>query len=133
MRRVFGLVGAGALVLALASSADAQTNSLGGFGGYPAGITTGSQYGFYPGGYNGSYSSANSVYRVAPAPGTSTYYSSGFYGGVPGTTTYGPGVNFSSSTAYPYGTYGYSSSYGSYPVRSRGMIRGIVPGFRRYR
>ena len=135
MNRIFGLTVAGGVVLGLASSATAQTNSLNAFGGYPAGITTGSQYGFYPGGYNGAYSSGNSVYRIAPPVGTSTYYSSGFYGGVPGTTTYGPGVNYSATTAYPNGTYGYSSSYRavpsySYPVRQGGPLRRMWGGRR---
>jgi hypothetical protein len=137
MHRVFGLVIAGGLVLGLAPTARAQTD-MSGIGGVPAGITTGSQYGYYPGGYNGPYSSANSVYTMAPRPNyTSTYYSSGFYGGVPGTTTYGPGVNYSASTAYPGGTYGYASSYGrvpaygTYTTPRRGLFRGGLFG-RRY-
>jgi hypothetical protein len=129
MRYVFGLVIAGGMVLGLTSSASAQINGMG-FGGYPAGITSGSSYGFYPGGYNGPYSSATTGYVMRPSGGVSTYYSSGFYGGVPGTTTYGPGVNYSASSAYPYGTYGYSSSYGGYRVQPRGPIRRMMGGWR---
>jgi hypothetical protein len=132
MHRVFWLMIAGGLVAGLDSTASAQ-NDLNGFGGYPAGITTGSQYGLYPGGSNGYYSSS-SVSTPAPTPGSSTFYSPGFYGGAPGATTYGPGVNYSASTAYPGGTYGYAGSYGrppsagygygSYPVQRRGMPSG---------
>lgn len=101
MRRIMGW--AAALVLAPAIGANAQ-DALNAFGSYPAGITTGSSYGFYPGGYRQGYSSY-------PAPGGSyvvpqtRYYSSGFYGGVPGTVTYGPGVNYSAPSAgYYYGS-----------------------------
>jgi hypothetical protein len=138
MHRVFWLMIAGGLVAGLDSTASAQ-NDLNGFGDFRPAMTMGWQYGSYPGGYNGYYSS-NSVYTPAPRPGYSTYYSSGFYGGAPGATTYGPGVNYSASTAYPGGTYGYAGSYGrppsagygygSYPVQRRGMLSGEPLGRR---
>jgi hypothetical protein len=133
MHRVFWLMIAGGLVAGLDSTASAQ-NDLNGFGGFSAGMTMGSQYGLYPGGNNGYYSSS-SVYTPAPTPGYTTSYSSGFYGGAPGATTYGLGANYSASTAYSAGgTYGYAGSYGRppsarygygpYPVQRRGMASG---------
>jgi len=141
MRWFCGLLMAAGLVLADVPAATAQ-DSLGSFGGYPAGITSGSTYGFYPGGYRQTYSGS------AMSPGV-TYYSSGFYGGTPGTTTYGPGVNFSSPSAAAYGysrpvypgtayapSYGYSYAprygYGTYSARP-GWSRGGLFGGRSYR
>jgi len=142
MRWFYGFLMAAGLVLADVPSATAQ--ELNAFGGYPAGITTGSTYGFYPGGYRQSYSGYGTT------PGV-TYYSSGFYGGTPGTTTYGPGVNFSSPNARAYGysapiypsgrympSYGssyaprYGYGYGGYSGGS-GMYRGGMYGGRSYR
>jgi len=141
MRWFFGLLMAAGLVLADVPTATAQ--ELNAFGGYPAGITSGSTYGFYPGGYRQTYSGYSST------PGV-TYYSSGFYGGTPGTTTYGPGVNFSSPNAAAYGysspmysgtryapSYGYGSyaprySYGTTYARP-GWSRGGLFGGRSYR
>src|SRR5829696_7328658 len=100
MRWFYGLALATGLVLVDVPAATAQ--ELNAFGGYPAGITTGSTYGFYPGGYRQSYVPTPSASGYTMAPRV-TYYSSGFYGGTPGTTTYGPGVNFSSPNAAAYG------------------------------
>jgi hypothetical protein len=119
---------AAAFLMASAQAANAQ-DSLDAFGSYPAGITTGSQYGFYPGGYrpNPSTYRARSGYVVAPRP---TYYSSGFYGGTPGATTYSPGINYSSPNAAAYGyaapLYGtttYPSTYGT--TYARPVRRGL--------
>jgi len=146
MRWFFGLVMAAGLVLAEAPGAFAQ-DSLSAFGGYPAGITGGSTYGFYPGGYRQSYvpSSSASGYSLAPRV---TYYSSGYYGGTPGTTAYGPGVDFSSPNAAAYGysapvypttryaapAYGYAPSYGygTTSVRRGWSLPGLL-GRRAYR
>jgi len=110
MRRLLGLVTVTGLALAVVPAAFAQ-QGVGGFGGYPAGITTGSTYGFYPGGYRQSYVPTPSASGYSMAPRV-TYYSSGFYGGTPGTTTYGPGVNFSppNAAAYGYSTPGYGGT-----------------------
>jgi len=123
MRWFYGLMMATGFLLVELPAASAQ-EGFSGFGGYPAGITTGSTYGFYPGGYRQSYVPypSSTGYSVAPRV---TYYSSGFYGGTPGTTTYGPGVNFSSPNAAASGysaplyatpryapTYRYAPSYG---------------------
>jgi hypothetical protein len=118
------------LMLGLASTARAQ-GSMNAFGGYPAGITTGSQSGFYPGGYLGPYSTTAPY--VPPTtrygPSYSRYYSSGFYGGIPGTVTYGNGVDLSARSAYPYGTPGYNSSYGGSPMYYQGpAVRGWYGG-----
>jgi len=104
MRWICGLIAATALATA---SAPARAQDLATFGDYPAGITTGSQYGFYPGGYRQTYSpySTPSGYAMAPRV---NYYSSGYYGGTPGTTVYGPGVDLSSPNA---AAYGYSAPY----------------------
>jgi len=102
----------GGLMLAVAPAAKAQ--DLGSFGGYPAGITTGSQYGFYPGGYRPTTTTYRTRSGYVSTPGA-TYYSSGFYGGTPGTTIYGPGVNLSSPNAV---AYGYSAPIGGVPVYS---------------
>src|SRR5947209_6231945 len=102
MRWFFGLAMATGLVLAEVPAASAQDTLAGGFAGYPAGITSGSTYGFYPGGYRQTYTPAPAGSGYAATPGV-TYYSSGFYGGTPGTTAYGPGVNFSSPNAAAYG------------------------------
>ena len=140
MRWFYGLALATGLVLVDVPAATAQ--DLGSFGSYPAGITSGSTYGFYPGGYRQSYSAYPSASGYTMAPRV-TYYSSGFYGGTPGTTIYGPGVNVSSSNAAAYGysapvapatgyapsyRYGYAprsygSGYGTYSTRS-GMFGG---------
>jgi len=128
MYLVRGMVIAGGLLLAAAHTASAQ-DSLGSFGTYPAGITTGSQYGFFPGGYRTNAP----MYRTPSGYLTSgpTYYSSGFYGGTPGTTTYGPGIDYSSPNAAAYGysaplyrSTTYPSTYGTtyvQPVR-RGLF-----------
>jgi len=110
MRRFLGLVSVTGLVLAVVPAAFAQ-QGMSGFGGYPAGITTGSTYGFYPGGYRQSYVPAPTASGYTMSPRV-TYYSSGFYGGTPGTTTYGPGVNLSSpnAAAYGYSTPAYSGT-----------------------
>lgn len=125
------------LVLAFGIDAKAQ-DGLNAFGGYPAGITTGSSYGFYPGGYRQGYAAYPTTSGYAVAPQT-RYYSSGFYGGTPGTVTYSPGVNFSSANAgyygysaplnpvystaprYNYYSPGYSTGYGTY---RRGFLGG---------
>jgi len=113
MRWVFGLAMAGGL--ALFSATDANAQDLNAFGTYPAGITTGSSYGFYPGGYGQTYvayPSRRGGYYVAPRV---SYYSSGFYGGTPGTATYSNGVDYSAGSAYPYG---YTPRYGTVPYTS---------------
>jgi len=134
MRWFCGLLMAAGLILASVPAATAQDLNF--FGGYPAGITSGSTYGVYPGGYRQSYSGYSTT------PGV-TYYSSGFYGGTPGATTYGPGVNFSSPSAAAYGystpvypsarympSYGYAprsygySTYSTRPGWSRGLFGG---------
>lgn len=139
MRGLLVLVAAGGLTLALGSTARAQ-DSLGSFGSYPAGITTGSSYGFFPGGYQRGYVGVPTTSGYALAPRT-TYYSSGYYGGVPGTVTYGTGVNYSSPNAAYYGysaprTYTYpslpSSRYGTYYVPQTGVYRRGLLGGRSY-
>jgi hypothetical protein len=133
MRNGFGLMIVGAMVLGLTSSASAQVNGMG-FGGYPAGITSGSSYGFYPGGYNGSYSSPVNGFTMRPSGGVSTYYSSGFYGGTPGSVTYANGVDYSARSAYPYG---YTPRYTTAPyttvVPTNGYYRRGLFGRRYYR
>jgi len=101
MRKLMGWAALAAVVLAAGVEARAQ-DGLNAFGGYPAGITTGSSYGFYPGGYRQGYAAYPTTSGYAVAPQT-RYYSSGFYGGTPGTVTYSPGVNFSSANAAYYG------------------------------
>jgi hypothetical protein len=115
MRSILGtLLGVG-LVLGMASSAGAQT-SLGDFGGYPAGITTGSPsganwsgyYGLNPGGYplrsyNQPYSFYGSNY-VLPQTG-------GFN---PGYNTYRPPVYYNPPSQPRY--YNYSSMYYAAPA-----------------
>lgn len=128
MRWVYGMVLAGGLACVAAPAASAQ--DLGAFGGYPAGITSDSAYGFYPGGYRQNYTTYRTPTGYVASPRV-TYYSSGFYGGTPGTTAYSPGVNFSSPNAAAYGysaplygTTGYVPSTGTYyatPAR-RGLF-----------
>jgi hypothetical protein len=49
MRWIFGvLLATGLMIPPMRARAQDAMNA---FGGYPAGITTGSTYGFYPGGY----------------------------------------------------------------------------------
>ena len=104
MHRIFRMVMMGGFVLGMASLARAQ-DSLAAFGGYPAGITTGSDYGFYPGGY---------APAVPPAwPGTTTTYSAGYYGLVPNTVS--PGVPYSPYTSsYPLYSYPSARPYAPY-------------------
>jgi len=132
MRWVFGLAMAGGLALLPTTAANAQ--DLNAFGTYPAGITTGSSYGFYPGGYGQTYvgyPARRGGYYVAPRV---RYYSSGFYGGTPGTVTYGNGIDYSTGSAYPYG---YTPRYttGAYvsPVPSTVYYRRGLFGRRYYR
>jgi len=149
MRGFSGLAAVGGLVLALGATAHAQ-DSLGSFGSYPAGITTGSSYGFFPGGYRQAYMGVPTTSGYYMAPRT-TYYSSGFYGGVPGSATYGSGVNYSAPGAryygaapvYPsprYGTYYapaartyYAPSAGTYYAPAAGSYRPGLFGGRSYR
>jgi len=134
MRGFLGLVAVGGLTLALGTTARAQ-DSMGAFGSYPAGITSGSSYGFFPGGYRQGYVGvpAASGYYMAPR---TTYYSSGFYGGVPGSVTYGTGVNYSApgTAGYGYRTPVYPSArYGSYHAPATGVYRRGFMGGRGYR
>jgi len=100
MRWILGTAMAGLLLLSASSSASAQ--DLNGFGSYPAGITSGSAYGFYPGGYGPAYVPGRTASGYTTAPGV-VYYSSRYYGGTAGATTYGPGINYSSPNAAAYG------------------------------
>jgi len=119
--RFFTGLAVGALLLAQASTAHAQL-SVNAFGGYPAGITTGSPspYGIYSSGvvterygYPFTYS-----YRAAPVygtsyamPGSGTYYNSGYAGyAAPGVTSYGAASPYSSATVYPSTAYPYSNA-----------------------
>jgi len=125
MKRILGLVLAGAIWLGLASAANAQFSlSIG--GPYGGGVSVMSPYGiygsgYYPFSYTGwgpgmsYYSSSYSGFY----PRTSYY--SGYYGAYPGYYGYGYGT--------PY--YGYSSFYGPYygTVYRRGGF-GRFGGFR---
>jgi len=143
MRGILKYLAVGGLVLASGGMAVAQ-DSMAAFGSYPAGITTGSSYGFFPGGYRQGYVGVPTTSGYALAPRTS-YYSSGFYGGVPGSATYGTATNYSAgyygTPAPAYGTYGYgavpssrygtygygavpSTGYGSYYAPQRGFLGG---------
>jgi hypothetical protein len=115
MRRILGLVVAGALWLGMASAADAQFSlSIG--NPYTGGVAIGSPY---VGGYG-------------VLPGTSIY-SSGYTGVYPGYTGVYPGY----TGVYPgvstvVAPYGYTSYYGYAPVyryRGFGLRRGFVGGF----
>jgi hypothetical protein len=116
MRSMIGLLAAGGLVLGLASAAEAQ---MGGFGGYPAGITTGSTsganwsgyYGLNPGGYplmsyNRPYSFYGSNYVLPQTGGFNTGYS-----------TYGqPNVYYGANNYVPRtGPYAYRPTYSYRP------------------
>jgi hypothetical protein len=136
MRRFLALLAVGCLAAAYAPAASAQ-DSVNAFGGYPAGITTGSPYGFYPGGYGQGVAAYPTAGGYAYGPRVS-YYSSGYYGGTPGTMTYRPGVNFSAGNAASYGyaspryamPYTYTPSYGTY--YPSGMYRRGLFGRRTY-
>jgi hypothetical protein len=120
MRWIYGFLAAGALLLVERPAGAQNLNS---FGGYPAGITTGSSYGFYPGGYAPTYSTystpAGAVTMARP-----TYYTSGYYGGTPGTVVYRPGVNLSSPNAAAYGYSAPVTKYRYVPNRTYTTRRG---------
>jgi hypothetical protein len=114
MRSILALVVVGGLCLGMASRADAQVSlSVGNpyAGGFSLGVP-------YIGGYYGN------PYGVAGVvPGTTTFYSSGYYG-LPGVTTYSYGV----APLAPVGVYGYPGFY----ARPFGYYGGFgYPVFRR--
>jgi hypothetical protein len=140
MRPIIRSIWAGGLVLALTTAAAAQT-TLGDFGGYPAGITTGSPsganwsgfYGLNPGGYplrsyNQPYSFYGSNY-VLPQTGG---YNTGYYSYRPAPTySYRPGVtNYYSSGYYAPGpgtrTYAPGTTYYAPGTTAYGTYR--APG-----
>lgn len=134
MRGFLTFAAVGAMALALGATAQAQ-DSLGSFGSYPAGITTGSSYGFFPGGYRPGYVGVPTTSGTYLAPRT-TYYNSGFYGGVPGSVTYGAGVNYSAPRPpYYYGAAPVypSARYGTYYAPATGVYRRGLFGGRTYR
>ncbi len=136
MRLLTGLA-VGALLLVQASAANAQL-SMNAFGGYPAGITTGSPspYGIYSQGYYteryGYPFSYN--YQVSPiygtsytVPGGAGYYSSGYAGySAPGTYAYGYTYP---TNVYTYPAYGpvttTSYAYPVYTYRRGGLLGGL--------
>ncbi len=126
MRGVFGMLMAGGLVLGMASLASAQ-DSLNAFGGYPAGITTGSNYGYYPGGY-----SPIPPISVQPSWLGTTSYSAGYYGMAPNTvnpsTMYSPYTSSYPLYAYPSAS-SYAPYYGAAPTYvwpRGGVLRGMI-------
>jgi len=109
MHRILGLVTAVGLILGMASLARAQDTGFG-FAGFPAGITTGSDYGFVPGGYAAAPPATS--YRPT-YPGTTSYGTGSYRPAYPGTTSYGtgyygttPGAVYPGQTSYSAGYYG---------------------------
>jgi len=150
MRYSFGLLVAGSLLLGPAIAANAQ-DSMNAFGGYPAGLTTGSAYGgnwsgFYglnPGGvplntYNQPYNAngANYSYMLPGSNSATNLYSSAYV--TPGSTSagYAPGTTYAGSP-YAYGarpayttTYPRYYSYGSSPYYTTTYRRGLFGNIR---
>jgi len=125
MRWVYGFLVASAL-LVVDRPASAQIMNW--FRGSQGGITTGSSYGYYPGGYTQTSTGYATPLGYAATPGT--YYSSGYYASAPGTVVSGPGVN----PAAPNGAvYKYSapvttsvySPYWTYATRRGWFRRGL--------
>jgi len=134
MRRIFGLVLAGGLVLGLAPAANAQFSlSIG--NPYTGGVAIGNPYGYYGVGnygypYSGyqPYGNYGSGYGLAG----STYYNSGYSAYVaPGTTYFNAGSYGVYPPTYAAPVYGYTPYYG-YGVYRRpfgGVFRGLRGGF----
>jgi hypothetical protein len=112
MNRMLALVLAGSLWLGTASAANAQFS-----------LSIGNPY---AGGY-GAHGVPYSGYGVTSGllPGTTTYYSSGYYGAVPSVAAY--------SSVVPYAApYSYGGLYGASPYAFRSGYVGAAPFYRSY-
>jgi len=132
MRGYLGCV-VGGLVLALGTTASAQV-SLNTFGGYPAGIAVGSPYGSVAGGYGQIYMGVPNGPGTYRGAGTSFYNSgysgySSYYGGLPGTATFGTTVNYLAPTVGYYGGY---NSLGYSPYSPSLGYGGVYPAYGSY-